>query len=271
MTFMSCPLRYVFKRSAEISAEDTPSLPDGMLLWGTVSHRILGEFMKKWERHAAPGEAEKELDRMYISYINKEINGLMLPGRDTDREELRLRITRSGRRMVQIMQENNFGRVEDKDIEAEYKQDTEIGVVGGRCDLVLRKKDNPNELFIMDIKSNWNRYFEIMRQGRAVQLAMYSRIAPGDWPPTGFLIVEKGEMLTHHGPEVIKGAFQVQSPRDEGETWERVKEEVELVRKSFASGKVYLGDDWKSDPHFQPAECVYCEYRKFCGIDLPRE
>ena len=164
------------------------------------------------------------------------------------------------------MQANDFGPVSEGDVEKYYQDKTEIGNIRGYCDLVLRKRNNPDDIFIIDIKQSRNKYLSQVKEGRAIQLACYSRVADTEWPPTGFFVLETGDLFTCHGPDVIKEAFHLKAPRDEKQTWEVFQQEVKKVRRDLEAGIINFGDEWKDDPEFQPAECKYCEFGDFCGI-----
>jgi hypothetical protein len=263
---LGCPFRYALDKLAAVRPDDTPTIADGPLLYGSVAHAVLESFLKKSFAGMSDDQAAGEVGRLFDGHIDNGITLLNLPGRDFDRENLRQKTVRAGRILKTIL-ENNKLALDENDIEREFEAATPAGLITGRCDLLLHRKDDPQKKFIIDIKYSRRPRMDLLQENRAVQLAVYSKII-GSWPPAAYFILNNAELLTIH-ENIFKGATVIRDKAAEQEIWNVVEERMKLTKAELESGNIRVGTPGKADPDGNPfpAPCEYCKYKLFCRIE----
>ena len=109
---------------------------------------------------------------------------------------------------------------------------------------------------------------DLLRENRAVQLAVYSKLT-GGWPPTAYFILNTAELVTVH-EDVFKGATVIKDKSAEQEVWKVIEERTRLRQDELKAGTIHIGIPGKTDPEENPfpAPCPYCSYGVFCKVDL---
>ena len=268
---VSCPFGYVLRYEAGIQEDEPYLLPDGCALLGQAAHAVLEPWIMSLdpEGESDPEREARELGATFDRYTVQEAATLAAAGREAERARVRDAVIRSGRRLAEAVRQGGFRPLGPAQTLARR---TAAGRIEGRADIVLVRRDDPEQLAVIDLKwggGGGGFYRKAMEGGRALQLAAYARLA-GDRPaPTAYLILSTAQLITVH-PGVFPGADVVLGPT-ETEVWQGLEEAVLKGRQALAEGVVDVGlpeGDWTEDRGLLvPAACSFCGYRLFCRID----
>ena len=266
----ACPLHWVLKYPADINDPSHFSLADGRQLFGNLVHEILETYLAgiSGTTWPASAEVEKDIAQLFEERVG-DLAGIMdLPGWAAERSAARDQIIGAAVVLVTILKETRY-KVGSR--EKWVRAGTELGPLQGRTDLILEEPGGPGA--ILDIKSGSKTWYrQSLKEGRAFQLAAYSRLLKkkdGPWPITGYFVVSSAELFTTH-PGAFPGSIVIEGPAEE-ESWQVLQEKVKQVVEELKQGKVPLGipeADWKKGDTgaVMPAQCGFCNYKLFCGL-----
>jgi hypothetical protein len=157
------------------------------------------------------------------------------------------------------------------------------GRLDGRLDLLVAAPNGVHA--IIDMKSGISIYRDLLRAGRALQLAMYAfahsvEHQQDEWPDAGYFSLKQGKLLGLSS-RVLPHAEVVPGPTP-SDTWRRVERTVARALPLARQGRFFatgvrrapsplqaLGiPETEADAHFalpSGARCQYCRYDALCG------
>ena len=282
-----CPLAWALQYRARLEPGRAAQIQDGPRLEGDFGHAILGDLLAGPERlelgGATPDEAAARVERAFDARIESEAAPLARPERFLDRERLRRELSDSARALVSLLQASGLG-VEG--VEAEVAGSFAGLPIEGRIDLLLSKGRAPRAALV-DLKRDGRNHRDRLEEGRALQLAIYARLAAkgARWPATGYFSLRDARLFTRD--ELFVGAARVDGPADR-ETFEGAEKGYRVWRKLLDAGFVPATHEalggWEEEaaglaggplPEEGPARerppCPWCEFATLCESRVPEE
>lgn len=269
----TCPFAWVLEHRASLRRGAMASVSSGALLDGSLAHRLVEELHAEDAFEAGEKRFLEIASAHFESLLHREGATLLLPGASVERAQLTRQMLAAMRALHRFLRESGW-RITA--VEEEIAVASEAGPLHGRLD--LRLVDAGGASAVLDMKWGGRTYRELLRQGRAVQLAAYVHALP-DRPPAGYFVCSSGEVLSNdarlRGPRVLDGPSLEQ-------TWRRVGATARAVLAAHAGGAVHvpaartqlpildaLGVSDAERPNFldAPADagCKHCSYHAICG------
>jgi ATP-dependent helicase/nuclease subunit B len=238
--FLHGPYQWVLNYQARIRSGALFELDDGSRLKGSLAHELFERF---FGAHKEIGlinlaEAERWARADVHDLIEKKGTVLLVPGRQSEKEDFIGTVTRALRELVTHLQSADVVKVE---MEKEYEGKFVGGGIRGTVDLVATNASG--ECAIVDIK--WGG-FEYRRktlvESRYLQLAIYAQLAHPtlkQWPTLGYFIVRDARMLVLDSP-YFPDAVVEQAENGESllEFWQRAETTWKWRKQQLESGLV---------------------------------
>jgi ATP-dependent helicase/nuclease subunit B len=283
-SLFGCPLTWVLRGRGLLAPGRVASIPEGNRLLGSFAHAILQDLLLGPQALdlavATPDDAAQRTGQAFDARVESEAAPLVLAGRDLERARARRLVCESAAALVALLRD---GRWVPEEAEAEVSGDLGVVKVHGRVDLLLSRNGEPA---VIDLKLGNGKYRRgLLEKGRGVQLAVYSAALRrgGEYPPTGYFILESGQLLTTT-PARFPGSTGVPGATTH-ETIEWVKKGVLLWRKVLGAGVVpapreslegwrepveeAAGEPFPDDGPLAPEpSCMFCDYSTLCVVRL---
>jgi ATP-dependent helicase/nuclease subunit B len=276
---VGCPLKWTFKYPADLHAGSLTSIARGPLLYGKLGHRVVEEL----HRAGALGQPESlgaAIAACIERLVAEEGTVLLRPGMASELAQLRGQMTVAVTRLAEMLVESRLTIV---DVEVNVDGPWREGTLGGRIDLLLRDAEGGE--VVLDLKWGGSTPRELLRSGRATQLAVYTaarRTATraAAMPAAAYFTLSVGEVLATRGAPFAR-FVPIEGPSIE-DTWRKVERTAERVEQALARGRVLvtgvqaaapllerLGvEPGARDAHLDApgdAACGYCAYGALCG------
>ncbi len=280
-SLIGCPLKFVFTYPGRRRARSGASIAPGYRLNGVLGHRLVEELHGAGA-FARPETLDEAITERFDTLLREEGAVLLRPGMTFELRQLRRQISRSVRRLADILARSKLTIV---GVEVEANQPWRAGSLGGRIDLLLR--DARGDDVIVDLKWGKTSYSEALQGGTATQLAVYAaarQLASKDraLPSAAYFSLSRGEVLTTDAsPFAGAGVAATRGP-PLADTWTQVERTIEKVERVLATGRVFVTGVGPALPlvealgvpegdragHLQlkpDAACKYCDYGALCG------
>jgi ATP-dependent helicase/nuclease subunit B len=275
---LGCPLRFVLERAASLYPARVTTVSDGVLLKGTLGHRLVEELHRA-ELLEDPAKLRDQAPAILERLLGEEAGPLLRLGRGSERQQIQAQLLKAAQKLSELLVESQL-RVEAVELKVEDPSDD--GVLHGRVDMLLR--DPRGEPFVLDLKLGRSSYAEKLEAGLAVQLAHYGHVVRrtrklAAFPPVAYFSLGAGRAFAIEGtPLAASGTDFLQGP-PVAATADALVRSTSATRRLIASGVVPVtgvGDEPTSlaatlgdDPgHLQlPAEagCGFCDKGPICG------
>jgi RecB family exonuclease len=200
---LGCPIAWVLQYAAGLRRRGLARIPSGSRLLGTFAHAILEDLLhgpgKLDLASGTPDDAAAWAGRAFDARVALAAAPLVARGAEVERHRAREVVCAAARSLFGLLQAGGW-RV--RGTEEELAGRFEGAELSGSADLVLEKSGSAA---VLDLKLGSQRYFrEKLESGEALQVALYADMARSGaaLPPTGYFIIDRGELLT-----VDRGAF----------------------------------------------------------------
>jgi ATP-dependent helicase/nuclease subunit B len=256
------------------------TLPPLYLLNGSLGHRLVELLHAAGAFHLEEDSLRRRAEAELAALFRKEGAVLLRPGMTFERGQLEQQLLGAAVELWRLLRGAGLRIVAvEKSLEAAWQG----GKLEGRLDLLVA---SPNgEHAIIDMKGGMSIYRDLLRAGRALQLALYAfahsvEHEQDGWPDAGYFSLKQGKLF---GPpsRVLPHAEVVPGP-PLSDTWRRVERTVAralpLARQGrfFATGvrgaptplQAIGVPETEADAHFalpSGARCQYCRYDALCG------
>lgn len=277
-TLVSCPLRWVLEERFELGSGAVAKIAADSLLCGNLGHRLVEELFAEgaFDLDERPFWARALV--LLDNLIRTEAATLLLPGMAFERAQLLPQLLRAARDLHRYLGRSGF-RV--KAVEEEVEVTSAIGKLRGRID--VRLTDHEGEDAVLDLKWGETRYREVVKEGRAIQLAAYARAlsasATAPLPPAAYFALRSGRVVT--GDPRMKADRTIDAEALDV-TWMRVDRTARAVVASLRRGEIPVAGIRRSLPlldelgvesgdregHYAAkadAACGYCSSAALCG------
>ena len=276
-SLLGCPLRWALRYRANLRPEGVAALPDGNLLFGTLAHGLLEDFLLE-HRDAlpAPAEARRLIEERFDEAVEAEAATLLQPGMTETMQRVRFQTARAGAVLVGAISGGGY-RVEG--CEVEVSGGTFAGAeLSGFVDLLLSHPEHGT--VVVDLKwGGWSFRKKLLEQGHALQLAVYAhafRKGSGLLPPTAFFILSEARFLTlYRGlfepAVVVEGPTMEEALAAAEETFGEVRMELEageLVATPLLEEASPQAERRADYPLELGPPCRFCDFGGICGVAL---
>jgi hypothetical protein len=270
----TCPLAWVFEHRAVLRSGALSKVANGTLLNGILGHRLV-EMLHGEGAFDVPEDAFVEhASERFEELLRTEGATLLLPGASIERLQLKRQIRRAMRELHRYL-----ARTERhiRSVEEVITADSAVGSLHGRLDLHLVDRHGRDRDAIVDLKWGVSRYRDALVNGRAVQLAVYSRACGS--VPAGYFSLATGQVLATD--DRMAPARVLDGPSLET-TWTRAEATASAVRAQVERGVLHVVGTKSSVPlldalevregerhhHFEASRddaCKHCAYDGLCG------
>ncbi|MBI4529382.1 MAG: PD-(D/E)XK nuclease family protein [Deltaproteobacteria bacterium] len=271
---LGCPLRWTLQYKARIR-DPLEVIVERELLYGSLAHQIVGDYLSNFigKTLPEPDTARIAIAGKFDRCVALEAATLIKPGRDRERIYVRQTMSRATGVLVELLQRGGY-RIDS--IEEEHSGSFDLGELQGRTDLIVRRaKDGMRA--IIDLKwSRDKRRVEALKNGTALQLAVYSYFVRGKnvWPSTAYFIFPTAQLYSTDRT-AFPGCTFIPGPTEE-QMWGNVVLSIRKIRASLDAGKVdvpcFSDTDGKA-PAKEPegmsieAPCTWCDFKMFCRYE----
>ena len=169
---MGCPLKWTLQYKARFR-ESLPFMPERELLYGTLAHQIVGDYLRNFigQEPPQPAAARETVIRLFDEQVAAEAATLIKPGMDRERTYVRQTMGRAAGVLVELLRRGGY-RIDS--IEKEHTDSFALGQLQGRTDLIVRRTKDGKKA-VIDLKwSGDKRKIQALKNGTALQLAAYS-------------------------------------------------------------------------------------------------
>ena len=275
-TLLGCPLAWALKYRANLRPEGVLELPDGNLLFGTLAHQLIGDFLfERRDELPTPDEAFLQIEERFNEAVRDEAATLLQPDRRETLARVRFQTARAGAALADALDRGGY-RVEGCEVEIPGGRFADTGL-GGRVDLLLSHSAHGD--VVVDLKwGGWSFRKKLLEEGRALQIALYAHAVRqgrgGRLPPTAFFILSEARFLTlYHG--LFEGAVVVEGPSME-ETLAAAEAACRETRSDLAAGELVVPPLLTEElpeavrrqgyPLVLEAPCSFCDFAGICGV-----
>ncbi|HVZ32151.1 MAG TPA: PD-(D/E)XK nuclease family protein, partial [Polyangiaceae bacterium] len=273
---LACPLRWVLSYPAKLRTTRR-RLPPIHQLVGTLGHRLM-ELLHQQGAFDLPElmleeRARAELDAL----LSREGALLSRPGMSFERAQVAAQLVRA---VVELARSLRHAQLRVLAVEQPLRRPWRCGELEGRIDVLVGGLDGEH---IIDLKYGASSYRDALKEGRALQLAVYGALhAHGRERPTeaAFFSLKQAQFV---GLE--PGSLPVEHPvrgRSLAETWAAVERIMDPLEGRLSQGRVpvtglrrslplldSLGIEQKEQRSCFAASrdsiCEYCQLDVLCG------
>lgn len=280
---LGCPIRWVFRRVAEIEPSKEATLPNEFMLKGRFCHDVLERVFGDGGDLPSTDDAVDAVAACFDDRLTKDAAPLAQPAKLGNSKRLRAELLQATRVFVDALHRGGY-RV----VAMEEWLDAELDgrPLYGRMDVVLGSDDGEA---IVDFKlAGRKRFPKLLREGRAIQLAVYAACRAQEtdadgFPEVAYLILTDAQLYTPEGSPLrgvnpndhIEGAPPIEH------VWTRFVNAVERTQ-GWLTGDGPVPARPLQDPDTWPAgtelvvdadesgedrrPCKYCNYKVLCGL-----
>ncbi len=197
-TLLYYPYQWVFKEKIRLKKSSILSIVKENTLYGNLAHRLFEQLLSldfySWSKQ----QVEDWIDEKIPNLIAKEGAVLNMYGREPDKVNFAYLLKFSAWNLISLIQKNGWKVLEtEKELESKINDQEYKGI----ADIVLEKD---GKVAILDLKwrgIGWRR--DLIKNEEDIQLVLYARLQKenGDYPQTGFFIIENGQLLVRQNTD----------------------------------------------------------------------
>ena len=267
-TLLGCPLKWALQYKARFR-ESLPFMPERELLYGTLAHQLVGDYLRSFigQEPPQPAAARETVIRLFDEQVATEAATLIKPGMDRERTYVRQTMGRAAGVLVELLRRGGY---QIDSIEEEHTDSFALGQLQGRTDLIVRRTKDGKKA-VIDLKwSADKRKIQALKNGTALQLAAYSYFlrTKDAWPSTAYFLFPTAQLYSTSQKD-FPGCIPVQGPSEE-EMWKNAVVSMQQIRASLDEGKIavpcFVDDDKQPlnvGMNIEPP-CKWCSYQMFC-------
>ena len=247
---------------------------------GTFCHSILEGVFAGNKSIPSVEEAVNSVGKLFDERLPKDAAPLAQPDKRIDRQKLRNNLVGATRTLISTLTDGGYKTI---DIEVALGGEAFGKGLVGSVDCVATKANGSEA--IIDFKYSGKRYREMLKDGRAVQLATYAygRSENGNFPGVAYLIIADGSLCTPEQSPVAKSSKSelVDGPSIQS-VWDAFENAVSDADSWLAGDApvparplmemdtwpvgVELVLDNKLKAGDSQGVCRYCSYPQLCGL-----
>ena len=248
-TFINAPSVWFLEHVAKIGMKSDFAMSDGPMLYGTLAHRLVQELANRLQEGMdTVSHLDDWFDPFFYKLVQTEGAVLLMPGRGTELENMRLRIRLAVDRLLTLLKEQGSGSIH---AEQPLQGSLPGYVMKGRADLLL--VDRNGEPSVIDLKwGSADRYMKSLRQGTHIQLLAYAAMVVENgekcWPALAYYIMKNSRILASRNVFFAFGeALRTEDDEPSEALWLRVLESFSWRMDQIEQGIVSVGGAEKED------------------------
>ncbi len=277
---LACPLKWVFRYQAKLYPSSIAQLPNEVQLKGNFLHRVLEYAFSDELELLNIDESVARVMHIFDERLSLDAAPLAHPAKYRERQSLRNELSHATRVLVDMLVSGGY-RI--KGIEVDVEGRVFGKTISGRMDCLAAKEDGREA--IIDFKYSGKKYEQLMKEGRAVQLATYAHgrsTQIGRMPAVAYMLLSEGLILTPSvDPVCDAGKSSAVIGPSIREVWKRferalIEAEAWLVDGNIPARPLQDPSIWPNGLEIvletnlkrnetQPV-CKYCEYQHLCGL-----
>ena len=254
-TLLACPFRWFLQDYAGLGTSPVMRIPTDGLMLGNLAHKVV-ETIYRGRESIETAEAAQVAAREFDRLVPAMAAELLLDGRTLERKRIRETLIAA---VEALVREINSRHLLVKGAEKELRGTFAGMEFQGKLDLYL--EDAAGKQFVIDMKwSASSRYQESLENGKALQLAAYSRLLDAEEFDVhcGYFLLPKRKLLYEPNPQW-------------GELWEKAETMWKQRLEKIHAGILERGEEderkLKHSPLTLPlaAGCGFCDYAALCA------
>jgi ATP-dependent helicase/nuclease subunit B len=277
---LACPLKWLFRYGARLRRSAIAQLPDDYRLKGSFCHKILEYAFGDGGALPPVDEAVARVEQLFDERLELDAAPLAQSSKYRERQSLRRELAHAARVLISTLASGGY-RI--KGIEVEVQGEAFCKPLAGSIDCLVVRADGSEG--VIDFKYGGRKYEELIKDGKAVQLATYaySRAEEtGRFPAVAYLVLASGALITPSAEPLFGDGNRnlVDGPgiRD---VWDRFRAALENAEEWLTTtGQVparplQASELWPVDADMVlksslpkgevQSVCKYCEYQDLCG------
>jgi hypothetical protein len=248
------PFHWLLANAAKLRSGSLLSLADDFRLKGLLAHSLV-------ERLYRDADGLTMSDDQFAAWFGPAFDQLiaeegavyLMPGRRTERDNLRQTLRRALLELRGIVRAANVSMVEP---ERKLSGHFVGGSLGGYSDLILMKPDKSHA--IIDMKWAGKSHRTKLEENRHLQLAIYSELlrqSTGQWPALAYFLFSQGKLLTRDDLW-FPGTHPVsnRSGENTAQLWQRFLVTWKWRQEQFAKGLFEVVLDDSDEAESMPPE-----------------
>ena len=277
---LACPLKWVLKHQAKLYPSPIAEIPDNHRLMGTFCHSVLERVFDGGGPLPTPDDAAALIGRVFDERLPLDAAPLAQTDQLMERRKLRDELVAATRVLVNTLSAGGYRIV---GIEMEVSGDAFGKSLNGWIDCLAIRDDGQEA--IVDFKyAGRNKYHELIRDGRAVQLATYAysrSLVGGTFPAVAYLVLSEAQLHTAPGSPLAGNGSVIDAPAIQT-VWEQFSTAIQAADGWLTSGEPIPARPLQESSHWPrgaaivldvnlPANdvqnvCKYCNYKHLCGL-----
>jgi len=248
------PFHWLLANAAKFQSGSLLSLVDDFRLKGLLAHSLVERLYRDADGLTMPDDQFSIwFDPAFDQLITEEGAVYLMPGRRTDRDNLRLALRRALLELRGLLRAADVAVVEP---ERKLTGHFVGGLLAGDSDLVLMKPDKSQA--IIDMKWAGKNHRSKLEENRHLQLAIYSELlrqSTGQWPALAYFLFSQGKLLTRDDLW-FPGTHPVsnRSGENTAQLWQRFLVTWKWRQEQFAEGRFEVVLDDSNEPDSTPPD-----------------
>lgn len=284
-TLLKCPLRWTLDHQVGLRQGGAPSLPVGPIAFGNLGHHLVERLHAESAFDGTPENVGLRCEQLFDELVEEEAMKLLMEGQSFELRDLKHVLCRSVEGLAHLLFEQGLSLVA---VEQELQGELCGKELKGSIDVLLQ--DAGGQDVILDLKWGKTGYFNLLKDGRALQLAVYAEAhrrgtETERFPPSGYFSLRAGVVLAGDAAPTFGGS-PIRGPSVQ-ETWKKAERTLPLVERSLREGNVLVGglregssvlemlgragqeseflNLRKGERDGSCSACSYCTYDVLCG------
>lgn len=280
---LGCPLKWTLNYQAKLRPSTIAELPGDFQLKGVFCHSVLERVFGGGGDLPGVEDAVARVTAVFNERLALDAAPLAQPDKYFDRERLRSELENATRVLIGTLTSGGY-RI--KGIEVELSGNAFGKPLKGWIDC-LAERDNGDEAIIDFKYGGRSKYYSLIEDGMAVQLATYAfgrSMARGKFPAVAYLVLSDGLFYTPSaspvqgdgnrslidGPAIETVWRQFYDAIDKAEDW--LTGDVPVPARplqdpsEWPDGVDRLVLDAKLKADAMQEVCKYCDYKSICGL-----
>jgi len=279
---LACPLKWTLNYQARLRSSPIAKLPDDHQLTGTFCHSILERVFGRGGELPSVDEAVAQVLAAFDERLPLDAAPLAQPHKYLDCQRVRGQLENATRVLVKTLASGGYHIV---GIEVELSAEAFGKALNGRIDCVAAR-ENGDEAIIDFKYSGRTKYYKLIEEGKAVQLATYAygrSKGSGSFPAIAYLVLSDGILYTPSASPIEGDGNRsvIDAPAIQA-VWQAFSDALSVAGDWLTSGApvparpLQEASEWpagttivletKLKAHQAQDVCRYCDYKRICGI-----
>ena len=279
---LACPLKWVLNYQARLRPSPIADLPDSHQLKGTFCHSVLERVFGAGGPLPSTADALDRVGQVFDERLPLDAAPFAQAYSLIERQKLRDELLGATRVLVETLLSGGYHIL---GIEVEVSKEAFGKTLNGWIDCVAAHDDGSEA--IIDFKySGRNKYRDMIKDGKAVQLATYAYSRSWDstsFPAVAYLILSDAQLLTPSGSPVQGGtsSSKIEAPSIQS-VWSQFSEAMAGAESWLTAGEpiparpLQASSQWPTGAKIvldvalkngdSQSVCRYCDYKRLCGL-----